>query len=115
MGDKAGRTAVVIDAPRELRGNISATSNSNSSTTLLAAGAAGILNDIPQLMFTNSSATATVVTITDGTNSYNFALAASGGCIVPIYLKATTAATAWTWSNSASATVYAVGSYITNK
>lgn len=92
------------------RGNIAPVSaqNTGSSGTLIAALPAGYL-DLVYLSLTNEGSSATVVSITDGTLTYNFALAAYGGGIWdfgPVRpLEATTSDTAWTVSNAGDQTI----------
>jgi hypothetical protein len=84
---------------------------------MIASGGTGVFTDITELILTNESATATIVSISDGTIAYNFALAANGGLTKTFAtpLKATSAATAWTVSNSSAVNVDCVGVVIDNK
>lgn len=101
MADKLGRQAVVLNHVRDL---ITATpttiTNSSSATSVMAAGAAGVFRDIISLIITQSSGTATTATLSDGTASYIFDLAATAGTGLsiqfPTPLPATSTATAWT-------------------
>lgn len=117
MGDKAGRTVTVLNAPRNLVTPFSVQTTDTSGHTLIAAGATGVFNDIGWLVITNETATATVVSLSDGTTTYKFALAASGGgaFMLPMPLNATSSATAWTVTSSANVTLDFVGEYIANK
>jgi len=68
MGDKAGRPVVTVGNVRELIGVISNTAIINTTeTTVIAAGGAGVFNDISQLTVSNNSATATLVSLKDAT------------------------------------------------
>jgi hypothetical protein len=118
MADKFGRAAVVLNAVRDLVGTAVLSNNSAASAaSLIGAGADGVYNDIITFIATNRSATATVVTLTDGTVSYTFALAANGGIVInfPTPLCATTAATAWTVGNSGTVACDYVAVYAKNK
>lgn len=65
--DKFGRQ-VVVGVPRDLRGKQKTQiTSSTSETTIVTAGAAGVFNDLYKLLITNTSATATNVTIRDAT------------------------------------------------
>jgi hypothetical protein len=116
MSDKAGRTIVVPMAPRDLVSTASAQTTSSSLSSLIAAGGTNVYTDIVTFIATNESASATVVTLTDGTATYKFALASNGGIVInfPTPLPATSANTAWQVSNSASDTVDCVAVYVSN-
>jgi hypothetical protein len=89
---------------------------STSETTIVTAGAAGVFNDLQTLILTNSSATATSVTIKDataGTTRMIIDLAANGGAVInlPVRHPQAVAANNWTATSSASITslhVYAL-------
>jgi len=118
MGDKAGRQIFVPNAPRSMTNAASAQSSSASPSTLIAAGGAGVYNDILTLILTNeSTTTATVVSLSDGTNTYKFALSVNGGGVFqfPTPLPASSAATAWQFSNSAGVAVDCVVIYVGNQ
>jgi hypothetical protein len=102
--DKYGNQIALLNAPRELIGSSVVSNNSaTSAASLIGAGNSGVFNDIITLIMTNRSATASVVSLTDGTVTYTFAIAANGGlvCNFPTPLPATSTATAWTIGNSA--------------
>lgn len=87
-------------------GTASLNSSSSSAVSLIAAGAAGIFNDIISLTITNESSTATIVSLSDNGaagNVYKFAIAANGGLVFnpAIPLPQGTAAAAWNVKNSA--------------
>lgn len=107
-------TAMYPNALRAALGTASVQSTTGS-TTLIAAGAAGIYRDIISLVLTNEG-TATVVSITDGTKTYEFALGANA--VLPINFSSTlpamSTATAWTISNSATQNVDCVAVYAEN-
>ena len=118
MADKAGRLVAVANAPRDLIGTAVVSDNSTASgVSFIGAGASGVYNDIITFIATNRSSTATVVTLTDGTASYTFALAANGGIVVnfPTPLPATSTATAWTIGNSATVACDYIAVYAKNK
>lgn len=117
MADKAGRHAVVINAPRDLIGTASVNASAASATSLIAAAGANIFTDIASLVITNETSTATIVSVTDGTTTYKFALAANGGIVLnfPTPLPAATANTAWTCGNSATVALDYVVVYVKNK
>jgi hypothetical protein len=116
MSDKAGRAVVVSNAPRDLIGTVALQSTGAGLVTLVAAGAAGVFNDLISLTLSNEG-TATIVTISDGTVSYKFALGAGANLpvVFPSTLPATSAATAWQVSNSAAQNVDCVVTYAKNK
>lgn len=91
-----------------------ALSSASGSLTTLIAGVAGKLNDIVSLTITNESTTATVVSLTDGTNTYKFAIAANGGITFnpPIPLPAQTAGANWQVLNSAAVALDYIALYI---
>lgn len=118
LADKFGRATVVLNTVRDLVGTAVLSNNSAASAaSLIASVGTGIFADIITFIATNRSATATVVTLTDGTVSYTFALAANGGIVInfPTPLPATTAATAWTVGNSATVACDYVAIYAKNK
>jgi hypothetical protein len=117
LADKFGRQAVVLQGDRALTTPFSYQSTAASPATMIASGGTGVFTDITELILTNESATATIVSISDGTIAYNFALAANGGLTKTFAtpLKATSAATAWTVSNSSAVNVDCVGVVIDNK
>ena len=75
--DKFGRT-IVTSNPRDLRGNQQTTiTSSTAETTIVTAGAAGVFNDVHDIVIANTSATACNVTIKDataGTTRFVFAV-----------------------------------------
>ena len=116
MADKFGRQVLVLQGDRALFTPFSVQSTAASPATLLASGGAGVFTDITELILTNEGA-ATIVSISDGTITYKFALAANGGLTKTFAtpLPATSAATAWTISNSAAVNVDVVGVAVNNK
>lgn len=117
MADKAGRQVVVANAVRDLVGTAAVSASAASGTSLIAAGGTGVFNDIVSLTITNESATATVVSLTDGTVTYKFAIAGNGGghFSFPTPLPATSTATAWTVGNSATVALDYVVLFVKNK
>lgn len=68
MFDKVGRHVTILGHVRELTGSQNTTiTSSTAETTIVTAGGAGVFNDIVKLVFTNSSATASTVTLKDST------------------------------------------------
>jgi 5-hydroxyisourate hydrolase-like protein (transthyretin family) len=116
LTDPSGRVVTLANGPRSALGTVSVQNTSGSPATFIAAGATGKYRDIVSLVFSNEAASATVMSLSDGTTTYMFALPASGGLVVnfPSTLPATSTAIAWTLSNSASDTVDCVAVYVTN-
>jgi hypothetical protein len=116
MADKAGRTISVANAPRDLIGTVMLNSSSNSLVSFIGL-IASTFTDIITFIATNESSTATIVSLSDGTVSYKFALAANGGIVInfPTPLPATSSATAWQVLNSAGVAVDYVAVYAKNK
>ena len=104
MADKFGRQTVVLNTVRDLVGTLILSNDSHTSAQSFgSAGGVGIYLDITTFVVTNRSATATVVTLGDGTNNYTYAIAANGGIVInfPTPLPASSTATQWTVLNSA--------------
>lgn len=118
MTDKVGRQVVVQGHVREQVDRKATTITSSTSvTTVVAAGGSGVFTDITSLIIMNSSATATLVTLSDGTVSYVYYLGAGSGFTMPFNppLPATTANTAWTLTCGTSvASVYCNVVYVDN-
>jgi hypothetical protein len=87
---------------------------SSSGSATLIAGVANKLNDIVSLVITNESSTATVVSLSDGVNTYKFAIAANGGISwnPPVPLPQQAAGNNWTVNNSAAVALDYVALYI---
>jgi hypothetical protein len=119
MADKFGRLVTIPQAPRDLVGAQSTTiTSSTGSTTVVTAGAAGIFNDITSITLTNSSASATLATLSDGTTSYYFYVPAGDmrGASYQVPLAATSAATAWTVTCGTSvASLYVTVQFVKNQ
>lgn len=99
MTDKVGRLVVAQGHARELVGKQATTLTSTTSpTTVVTAGGASVFTDITSITVTNGSATATTVTLSDGTVSQVYNVPAGGGFTIPYNppMPATTANTAWT-------------------
>lgn len=111
--DRYGRL-IVGNAPRARLGRASITLTSTTTeTTLLAAGAAGVFRDIYRLTITNTSATATAVTIRDVTASgvaeiYYLAAGETKGFSGPIDAADVQGTAASTWSAQCSVSVASV-------
>lgn len=116
MGDKFGRAITISNGPRDLIAPASFQSTGASAVTFINA-IAGVYIDIIHLILTNESATATIVSLTDGTNTYKFALAANGGCSIafPTPLPAAAANHVWQISNSAAVAVDCIAIYVKNQ
>ena len=110
LADKYGRQVSVLNSIRSLLGTASVQSTSASPATFITAGGTGVYNDILELILTNESATATIVSISDGSTTYKFALAGNGGLTKSFANPLVQAGTAtnWTISNSAAVNVDAV-------
>lgn len=117
MADKAGRQVVVPNAVRDLVGTQQLNSSSSSLVSFIAAGATGVFNDIITFVATNESSTATIVSLSDGTLTYKFALAANGGIVINYNtpIPAASSATAWQVLNSAAVAVDFHAVYAKNK
>lgn len=118
MADKAGRQVVVLNTVRDLVGTVSYQSTSGTPATLLASGGTGVYTDIISLTMTNENAsTATIVSLSDQSVTYKFALAAAGGLVFnpATPLPATSTATVWQISNSGAVNVDCVLIYAKNK
>jgi hypothetical protein len=122
------RTAVLVDtmgrviiAPQLRQGVLftSTTITSSTTATTIIAAAASTYNDLTQLTITNGSTTATVVTISDGTNTLGlYNIPAGGGIVLPFPtpVSQTTANTAWTATCGTSvASIYVSAVYQTSK
>lgn len=115
MADKFGRAIHTLNGMRDIIGTASVQNTGASGTLIGQIGSTYC--DIIQLILTNETATATVVSISDGTTTYKFALAANGGASIafPTPLPAASANHIWQISNSASATVDCVAIYVKNQ
>jgi len=117
MADKAGRPAVVLNAPRDLIGVLTNTAFTATGSTGVLTAAASSFYDISTFIVTNPMTTAAAITLGDGTNSYLFNLAPSGGIAenpATPFPMATAAAT-WVANLSAAGTVSVIMLYIKNK
>ncbi len=98
------------EAPgNQKHGELTISSDTSSHTLIAASGAVGYFVDLIYVEITNGSNTATVLTISDGTSNYKYALAPMGGIVLAMkeYPKlAASANTAWTAQLSVSANVY---------
>ena len=118
FGDPFGRLITIPQGPRGIQTTSALTITDNSPHNLFASQGAGVFCDIEWMTITNSSTTADVATLSDGTTSYNFAIAPTGGIAfqpaVPV--PAASAATAWTLTMSASvSSIYANAGCVKNK
>lgn len=99
--DRNGRVIVRMNAIRELEDNNSINLSTTTETTLIAAGGAGVFNDITDLIVANKSVTDTVVqirSVTAGAVILEIAVkAGTTEMVAPTgMLKQATANTAWT-------------------
>jgi hypothetical protein len=117
MGDKFGRAIVTLNAMRDIIGTVSVQTTNASSTTLIT-GIASTYADIITYIATNESSTATVISLSDGTTTYKYALAGNGGIVInfPTPLPAASTNTNWTVQSSVnSINVDHVAVYVKNK
>jgi len=98
MYDKFGRTIVIPQAPRDLVGFQTTTFTASTSSTTVLTGVSNIFSDITSVALANSGASATLFTLSDGTNSYSFYVPAGDmrGAVYQVPLAATTVDTNWT-------------------
>ena len=120
MTDKFGRQVVLTGAPRDIVGTAALTITASTGSNSLIAAIASTYCDITSLTITNSSATATLLTLSDGTTSYIFSAGVGPGWGVTIPfnppLPAASVNTAWTLTCGTSvSSVYVVAQYIKNK
>ncbi len=110
MTDKMGRLITVASQVRDLVSTQATTiTSSTGATTIVAAGAASVFRDITHLSVTNSSATATLFTLTGAATTLIWSIPANGGFIQNFNppLPATAAATVWQGTCSVSvASIY---------
>ena len=116
MLDKAGRQVTVANTVRNLVGTAVLTATSTSPTTLIST-VASTYTDIISLTMTNESSSATVVSLSDGTTTYKFALAANGGITFnpTTPLPATSVNTAWTIAITGTVSVDCIAIYAKNQ
>lgn len=118
MADKFGRQVVLSQATRDIVGQQSTTITSSTSATTVVSTIASTFTDIASIAFANSSASATLATLSDGTNSYYFWVPAGDmrGAVYQVPLPATTVNTTWTVTCGTSvASLYVTVEYIKNK
>ena len=115
--------AAVTTSPFQTRTNTNSatvTLTTSTETTLIAAGGAGVFNDLMHLTITNSSASPVVIalrTATGGTVAASYSVPAGGGGPInfPVLFKQATANTAWTVTcTPAASTVYVNALYVKN-
>jgi hypothetical protein len=97
------------EGPGNQRNGEIAITDTSSHTLIAASGAAGFYVDLLNIEVTNGSNTNTVLTISDGTTNYQYAIAPLGGVVSQLgeYPKlAASANTAWTAQLSVAANVY---------
>jgi hypothetical protein len=106
--NKVGDT-ISITAPRELVGKNTVTLTTTTETTLIAAGAAGVFNDISALSITNSSATGVTISLREATagavvQSWYIPPGGGGPISCMPFMPQLTAANNWTVQLSAAVT-----------
>jgi len=110
--DDLGRLVTYPIAPRDLIVHNRIALTSNTETTLIAAGGAGVLHDLVWIAMSNESATEVRVDIRDdtaGTIRFSMDLAADGGgAVVPFPVPLTAAAANDNWTAQLSASVSTV-------
>jgi hypothetical protein len=116
MADKLGRTVTLSNGHRSLLGTAVLSSSSNSLVSFIGSAGGSLFTDIVTFIVTNESSTPTVVSLSDGTTTYKFAIAANGGGVFTFAspLPATSAATAWQVLNSAGVALDYVALYVKN-
>lgn len=118
MTDKFGRQVVVTNTVRDLIGTFSVQTTDTSSHDLIAA-VSGVFNDITNLVITIATATATEISLSDGTKTYKINIAATVGAglvwAINGSLPASATNAAWTVTSSASVTLNFSGTYAKNK
>lgn len=118
MTDKVGRMVVVQGHARDLVGKQATTiTSSTTATTIIGAQGASVFADITSLTVTNGSATATTVTLSDGTFSAVYNVPGGGGFVNTFSppLPATAANVAWTLTCGTSvASIYVVAVFVRN-
>jgi len=111
-------TPVRLNQTRALSDSQGTTCTTVAATSVLAAGGAGVFHDLANITIINGAATATVATLSDGTKTYLYPLAAAigSGCVIslPTPRKATTANVAWTVALSVASTVQVHLDYVKN-
>ncbi|HEV2403226.1 MAG TPA: hypothetical protein VGS08_03415, partial [Candidatus Saccharimonadales bacterium] len=117
--DKFGRQVVIPQTTRDLVAMQSTTITSSiASTTVVTAAGSNVFADISSIVLGNSSASATLVTLSDGTNSYYFYVPPGDtrGASYQVPLAATTANTAWTVTCGTSvASLYVTVQFLKNQ
>lgn len=103
--DKFGRVIVIPQSPRDNTATQETTIiSSTGATTIVAAQGSGVFADITSILLSNSSATATKFTLSDGTKTRVFYLPAGDmrGISLTVPYAATTANTVWTGTTATS-------------
>lgn len=109
MFDKLGKQ-VAVGALRDVKGVQKTSISANTETTVVTAGAAGVLNDVYAIIITNKSATSVFVDFKDSTGgTVRMTLAAPAndtrGFTVPVDSAMVQATAANNWTATASAAV----------
>lgn len=98
LSDKYGRLVMLPQGFRDIVGQQSTTITASTSPVTVVSAISAIKTDISSIVLVNSSAAATLATLSDGTNNYLFYVPAGDmrGASYNVPLPATTANTAWT-------------------
>jgi hypothetical protein len=124
MFDTLGRVITAPQVPRVMTGTQNTTiTASTAATTVVTAGTSGVFDDITSIVFVNSSATGTVLTLYDGasgtyTHSYTFYCPPTDmrGVAYQIPLAQTTAGIVWQVACTTSvSSIYVTVTYVTLK
>lgn len=117
MTDKMGRAVVIQGHVRELIGRQSSTLTSTTAASTVVSPVTSSYTDITHLSVTNGSATATTVTLSDGSVSFIYNVSAGGGFVENFNppLPATTLNASWTLQCGTSvASIYCNVVYVKN-
>lgn len=117
MADKLGRQVMVNGHVRDMCDSQATALTATSPATVVTAGGANVFTDLTAMTLIKSGAALVTATLSDGTKSYVYPLAANGGGVAKTWhtpRKATTANTAWTVTLSAVGTVSCDIDYVKN-
>ncbi len=117
--DLAGRVIMTPVAPRELIAVQATTITASVTETTIVTATASVYHDLCQLVITNSSASALIVTLKDGTAGTTrgiFSLAANGGIVIPFPTPLVQSATNANWTitcGTSVSSIYVMAQYVT--
>jgi hypothetical protein len=124
MGDKAGRVVVANAQVRELVSHQQTNVAAATETTIVSAGAAGVFNDLVQLIITTAGAAAQTITIKDATTgttrfvlNYPNAAVAPGTPLILMFdppIPQAVAASNWTVTQSLATACNYTARYVKN-